>query len=73
MYVKLPPGDEEEGKCGLLIKSLPGTRDAAQIERNHSLVEFWGTFFAEYEEGAIRSVAVGNHVYVFRARHIFAR
>ena len=30
VYVKLPPGDEEEGMCGLLIKSLPGTRDAAQ-------------------------------------------
>ena len=30
VYVKLPPGDEEDGMCGLLIKSLPGTRDAAQ-------------------------------------------
>ena len=30
VYVTLPPGDEEEGMCGLLIKSLQGTRDAAQ-------------------------------------------
>lgn len=28
--VKLPPGDAGGGMCGLLIKSLPGTRDAAQ-------------------------------------------
>jgi hypothetical protein len=30
VYVSLPPGDEEEGMCGLLVKSLQGTRDAAQ-------------------------------------------
>ena len=30
VFVKLPPGDEEEGMCGELIKSPPGTRDAAQ-------------------------------------------
>ena len=30
VYVALPPGDEEEGMCGLLVKSLQGTRDAAQ-------------------------------------------
>ena len=30
VYVSLPPGDEEEGLCGLLLKSLQGTRDAAK-------------------------------------------
>ncbi len=30
VYIKLPEGDQEEGKCGLLNKSLEGTRDAAQ-------------------------------------------
>ena len=30
VYVALPPGDEEEGMCGLLVKSLQGIRDAAQ-------------------------------------------
>ena len=30
VYITLPPGDEEEGMCGLLVKSLQGTRDAAQ-------------------------------------------
>ena len=31
VYVALPPGDEEEGMCGILEKSLQGTRDAAQL------------------------------------------
>ena len=30
VYIKLPEGDEEEGMCGILCKSLEGTRDAAQ-------------------------------------------
>ena len=30
VYIKLPPEDAEPGKCGRLLKSLPGTRDAAQ-------------------------------------------
>ncbi len=30
VYIKLPEGDEEEGMCGILHKSLEGTRDAAQ-------------------------------------------
>ena len=30
VYIELPPEDHEEGKCGKLLKSLYGTRDAAQ-------------------------------------------
>ena len=30
VYIALPPGNEEEGMCGLLGKSLQGARDAAQ-------------------------------------------
>ena len=30
VYIALPQGDEEEGMCGKLVKSLQGTRDAAQ-------------------------------------------
>ena len=30
IYVKLPPEDSEPGMCGKLLKSLLGTRDAAQ-------------------------------------------
>ena len=30
VYVSLPPGDEEEGMCGYLMKPLQGTRDSAQ-------------------------------------------
>ncbi len=30
IYINLPEGDQEEGKCGILFKSLEGTRDAAQ-------------------------------------------
>ena len=30
VYVKLPPEDHEEGMCGHLVKSMYGTRDAAQ-------------------------------------------
>ena len=30
IYIKLPEGDQEEGKCGLLLKSLEGNRDAAK-------------------------------------------
>ena len=30
IYIDLPEGDEEEGMCGILNKSLQGTRDAAQ-------------------------------------------
>ena len=30
LYIKLPEGDQEEGMCGVLLKSLEGTRDAAQ-------------------------------------------
>ena len=30
LYIKLPEGDQEEGMCGILYKSLEGTRDAAQ-------------------------------------------
>ena len=30
VYIKLPPEDAEPRKCGRLLKSLPGTRDAAQ-------------------------------------------
>ena len=30
MYVDLPKEDEEEGMCGMLEKSMYGTRDAAQ-------------------------------------------
>ena len=30
VFVRLPPEDHEEGKCGLLDKAMYGTRDAAQ-------------------------------------------
>ncbi len=30
MYVELPPEDAQEGMCGILEKSMYGTRDAAQ-------------------------------------------
>ena len=30
VYVELPAEDAEEGMCGLLRKSMHGTRDAAQ-------------------------------------------
>ena len=30
VYVQLPPEDQEEGMCGKLMKSMYGTRDAAQ-------------------------------------------
>ena len=30
VFVKLPPEDATEGMCGLLLKSMYGTRDAAQ-------------------------------------------
>ena len=30
VFVKLPPEDDEPGMCGLLLKSMYGTRDAAQ-------------------------------------------
>ncbi len=30
IYIRLPEGDQEEGMCGVLFKSLEGTRDAAQ-------------------------------------------
>ena len=29
MYVDLPPEDKEDGMCGMLVKSMYGTRDAA--------------------------------------------
>ena len=30
VYIDLPEEDREEGMCGLLLKSMYGTRDAAQ-------------------------------------------
>ena len=30
VYIELPPEDTEEGMCGLLPKSVYGTRNAAQ-------------------------------------------
>ena len=30
IFIKLPPEDAEDGMCGLMLKSLQGTRDAAQ-------------------------------------------
>ena len=31
IFVTLPPGDEEEGKCALLLKSMYGTMDASHV------------------------------------------
>ena len=31
VFVTLPEGDQEEGKVGLLLKSMYGTRDAANV------------------------------------------
>ena len=39
VYVELPDGDNEEGICALLRKSLQGTRDAAQCWE-HEYVNF---------------------------------
>ena len=30
IYVTLPEGDDEEGKCALLLKTMYGTQDATQ-------------------------------------------
>ena len=42
VYVKLPEEDNEEGKCGRLIKAMYGTRDAAQN---------WEYEYVEFMEG----------------------
>jgi len=42
VYVKLPEEDNEEGKCGRLIKAMYGTRDAAQS---------WEFEYVEFMEG----------------------
>ena len=34
VFVELPPEDAEEGMCGRLLKSMYGTRDAAQNWEN---------------------------------------
>ena len=39
IYIKLPEGDQEEGMCGILFKSLEGIRDAAQ-NWEHTYSEF---------------------------------
>jgi len=39
VYVELPPEDYEEGMCGKLLKSMYGTRDAAQ-NWEHAYTEF---------------------------------
>ena len=39
MYVQLPDEDREEGMCGRLMKSMYGTRDAAQN---------WGAAYSEF-------------------------
>ena len=39
VYVRLPPEDHEEGKCGILRKAMYGTRDAAQ-NWEHEYIEF---------------------------------
>ena len=42
--MKLPPEDESPGQCGLLLKSMYGTRDAAQNWEHHyaSVMEILG-------------------------------
>ena len=35
VYIELPEEDSEEGMCGKLLKSLYGTRDAAQNWDRH--------------------------------------
>ena len=39
VYVELPDEDWEEGMCGKLLKSMYGTRDAAQN---------WGAAYSEF-------------------------
>ena len=39
MYVQLPDEDWEEGRCGKLLKSMYGTRDAAQN---------WGAAYSDF-------------------------
>ena len=41
VFVKLPEEDYEEGMCGMLIKAMYGTRDAAQNWK-FEYVEFMG-------------------------------
>ena len=36
VYIKLPEGDEEEGMCGILYKSLEGTHDARKNGNTHT-------------------------------------
>ena len=43
VYVKLPPEDDEPGMCGMLLKSMYGTRDAAQN---------WEFEYTSFMEGA---------------------
>ena len=31
VFTTLPPGDEEEGYCALLVKTMYGTEDAAEV------------------------------------------
>ena len=42
IYIQLPEGDQEEGMCGILFKSLEGIRDAAQ-NWEHTYSEFMTT------------------------------
>ena len=58
VFVKLPDEDSEQGKCGLLLKSMYGTRDAAQN---------WEVEYSEFMAGIgfERGIAVPclfNHV-----------
>ena len=50
VFVKLPEEDQEEGKCGMLLRAMYGTRDAAQ-NWEHEYIEFLG------KEGFSKSLA----------------
>ena len=39
VFVRLPEEDHEEGMCGLLVKAMYGTRDAAR-NWEHEYIEF---------------------------------
>ena len=56
VYVDLPEGDKEEGMCGILNRSLYGTRDASHIWQSDYVNHFCGPS-GGYKQG-VSSTAV---------------
>ena len=73
VFVNLPEGDEEEGKCALLLRTMYGTRDASAVwqrdytqllnEKKFKAGKAWpSTFVQETEE--IRMLVHGDDFFV---------